>query len=138
MVASARLLLVAGLALSLLACGTTQVEKPKPPEKPKTVEEEISRAAEVATAQERLVVRYNPARCQCPAFEVQLGPHWVRLEVSGADDKEGPAAVLLGRAKADLGAGRIPHYRFKGELSSSPKRCAQGAYYLSASVESLD
>ncbi len=102
-----------------------------------TVEEEIGRAAKMASGQPHLVTRYNPSRCQCPAFEVQLGPRWVRLEIAGSDSPGTPAAKLLSRALADFDAGKIPHYRFKGELSSTVRRCAQGAYFLSASIGSF-
>ena len=121
------------LALALSACGRPPQKLEEPP-KPKDDVEELSQAAQARKGQPHFTARYNPVRCNCPAFEVQLGSRWARLMLEGEQDPTTPAGKLAEHAKADLELGRLPHYRVRGELSTSPRRCGQGALYLTGSV----
>ena len=126
------------LALGLLGCGPSQprVRPPGAPPEPYVVE--LERLAEDAAAHPVLTLRYNPCDCQCPEFEIRLGPRWVRVALADLADVASTAGQLLGRAKLDRRAGRIGHYRVAGKLRATPERCAQGALYVSLSVSALD
>ena len=120
------------LALSLLvmACATVA---PPPPDAPRTAESyeaEVINAAEVAAAEPEIVVRYNPVRCSCPPFEVQLGARWVRVKLAQMSEPASLAATLLKKAKQARQARQIPHYPVRGQLGTSTYRCSQGAVYL--------
>ena len=124
--------------LLLAGCGKGELREGTPPPTPVPFADELRQAAEVAAQQPQLVLRYNPVQCACPAFEVQVGPHWVRVELEGAADPLSPAGQLLARAKADLDQRQVPHYAVKGELDPKPRKCAQGAYCLTLSVVSAE
>jgi hypothetical protein len=83
-----------------------------------------------------LVVRYNPARIQCPEFEILLEKRWVRVKLNDLDEKNAPAYKLRERARVDIAAGRLLRYAIKGKLSSEPLVCGKGALYLEASIDS--
>lgn len=50
------------------------------------------------------VLRYNPARCDCPEFEIQLGGVWHRVEITN-DLKEDPLMIDLYREALSGGPG---------------------------------
>lgn len=115
------------------ACATTGGDPPAA-EPPPPFEEQVENAARVARDQPALVVRYNPVQCPCPAFEVQLGARWIRLQVEGTDVADSPAAALEARGIRDRAADRVAHYEVRGDLSTSARRCAQGALFLTLLV----
>ncbi len=117
----------------LLACGTTRAKKGVPP-KPVPYHEEVRQAARLSAEQPGHVVRYNPVKCNCPHFEVQLGARWIRLQLEGDKVVDSPAARLLGRAEKDFAAGNLQRYPVIGDLSTSLNRCGQGALFLTLSV----
>lgn len=45
---------------------------------------------------QRVTIRFNPARCECPAFEASMDGRWHRVEMS--KDNEGIAATLESEA----------------------------------------
>lgn len=126
------------LCVVVLGCSAGDVREPTPPPGPLPYPDELRQAAEVTAQQAALVVRYNPAQCACPPFELQVGPRWVRVELEGEKDPATPASALLARARTDLDQRRVPHYSVKGELDPKPRKCAQGAYCLTLSVLSAE
>ncbi|MFT7622694.1 MAG: hypothetical protein ACI9WU_001869 [Myxococcota bacterium] len=126
------------LGLALVACSAAN-PRPADPPPDLPLEDEVVNAARVAAEQPELVVRYNPVRCSCPPFEIQLGARWVRLHIEGLQEPDGPApdspaGKLLATASADLQAGAVRHYRVAGDLGQSPSKCGQGALFLSLSL----
>ena len=122
--------------LFVAACGTTSPPPKEAEPPPATYEEEVSRAAKAVSELEK-IVRYNPVNCSCPAFEVLLGQRWVRVQVDGADDPTSVAGVFRARAKRDLANDKLERYSVVGDLSASGDYCAQGALYLSLSVDAV-
>ena len=127
---------LAGLVgwLWLSSCATTQPDAPPPPAA--TYEEEVTRASR-AIADQKKKLRYNPVQCTCPAFEVELGPRWVRVAIEGLDDIDSLAAGLKTRAVGDHRSDRLEYYEVLGDLSTSPEYCGQGALYLRLSIEAI-
>ena len=124
------------IALMLLGCASAPAKK-KPPQD-MTYKEAIRRAVAITAAQSQMVVRYNPVRCSCPPFEVQVGSRWVRLALDDVEVAESTAAQLNTRARGDADAKAVNHYRVTGDLDTSLSRCAQGTLYLTLSVDSVD
>lgn len=129
---------IAAVALVLARCAGPELREEPPPAPAASFAEELRKAAEVTAQKPALVVRYNPVQCNCPGFEVQVGPRWVRVAIDGTKDATSPAARLLARAKADHGEDKVVQYTVAGELDPSPERCAQGAYYLTLSLVSVE
>lgn len=121
--------------LLLTACSAAPVEGPSPPTLAGQ-EANLSTAAQVAAGRGQLVIRFNPVRCSCPPFEIQLGARWVRVRLEQMDAEGSPASLLAARAKIDLNDGKLSHYPVRGDLSTSPEICAQGTFYLTLSIES--
>lgn len=119
-----------------IGCATTSSDEPPQAPPAPTYEEEITRASS-AVADKNKVLRYNPVKCNCPPFEVQLGPRWVRVLVEDLASPDSVAAGLLQTAQRDLKADQLVAYRVIGDLSTSPEYCGQGALFLTLSVEAL-
>jgi hypothetical protein len=49
-------------------------------------------------------LRYNPARCDCPEFEIRLGDRWHRIVIAN-DVKEDPLAAEVYRNAVQVGPG---------------------------------
>ena len=128
------LLLLIGSAVVSCASTTTETRV----DEPLSYEEQIRNAASVAADQPQVFVRYNPATCECPAFEVKMGSRWVRVALNDINEPDSEAFKLSFRAKQDMEANKVPHYGVKGELGTSTRRCAQDTLYLDLSVESSD
>jgi len=102
---------------------------------PQTVRERI--AAQVA-AQPRhvpLELRYNPPRCACPAWEVQLDGRWYRALHEGSKAAKAAFEVIELAVRAEAAAGGLPRVYVKGTLDDAPRRCESGAYVLVVNVE---
>ncbi len=125
------------IALGALSCGGTQIKKDQLIQ-PVPFEQAVRQAAQVAAEQKALVVRYNPVTCNCPDFEIQLGARWVRLDLEGADVEESAAGKLVIKARADVANGVLRRYPVQGDLSTTPRRCAQGALFLTLSVAAAE
>jgi hypothetical protein len=127
----------AWIALTLLVgCATTSPDEPAPAPPAPTYEEEITRASQ-AVAEKNKVLRYNPVKCNCPPFEVHLGPRWVRVVLENLASPDSVAAGLLKTAQRDLKKDQLIHYDVIGDLSTSPEYCGQGALFLTLSVDAL-
>ena len=119
-----------GLVLIVAACASTTPAQKVGSSSSETYADEVVNAAAVAATEPEVVLRYNPVRCTCPPFEVQLGARWVRVRVAGLDSKGSAASQLLVKAKADLDASRVVQYPVKGELGTTTSQCGQGALFL--------
>jgi hypothetical protein len=70
-----------GLMVLAAACAAPPVVRLEPnPERQAWQQRLASRDAAAP-----LVLRYNPAPCNCPAFELQLAERWLRAELVEAD-----------------------------------------------------
>ena len=49
-------------------------------------------------------VRYNPAKCDCPEYELLLSERWLRVEIIN-DDQDDPVAAALFLESARTGSG---------------------------------
>ena len=125
------------LLLVLVGCMTVVPDK-KEEAAPLSFKDELRKAVTVTADQPLKIVRYNPVNCACPAFEVQLGSRWVRVEIEDVALPETLAGRFLARAKAASLATEVPHYRVTGDLDTSLSICARGAFYLSLVVESVE
>jgi hypothetical protein len=76
------------------------------------------------------LLRYNPADCDCPRFELQ-GPHgWVRARLQ--QDPENPVVDrLIKQGEEALAQGRPALFQIPAELASrSPQYCASGVPFV--------
>lgn len=121
---------MSAVVLILPACATVAPTARDAPRTAESYEAEVINAAEVAAAEPEVVVRYNPVRCSCPPFEVQLGARWVRVKLAQMSEPGSLAASLLKNAQRALDAGKIQHFPLRGQLGTSTYRCSQGAVYL--------
>ena len=125
------------LALSTLlvlnACATysTTQDKEAPP---LSYEDELRQAAKVMATQTHLVVRYNPVKCSCPPFELQIGSRWVRVAFEKSKVPNSAASKLNIKAAKETKQGGIEHYNIQGELDDSINRCAGRSIYLSVAI----
>lgn len=95
-------IVVASMATALGACGATPAAPTAEPELATTtaasiaVRRAVARGADapIGTTVE-LEARYNPASCECPAFEVQRYGAWVRSGLQPDRSAEASVAALL-------------------------------------------
>lgn len=74
--------LLAGTALvCLTGCGATSDARAQP----NPVRVQLERDLAAARQQQTVVVRYNPAPCGCPPFELHVGESWLRVEIYGPE-----------------------------------------------------
>ncbi len=127
------------LTLSV-GCATAGMDGPPVPTPVEagSLEDQIEAAARAASEGPTQTVRYNPVKCTCPPFEVQLGLRWVRVELESADDPESLASRLTLRAKEELDNDPPPVYVVTGDLTTSARRCGSGTLYLVLGVDLLN
>jgi hypothetical protein len=114
-------------ALLMSACASARSDKPSlsapAPDYAQTVRARLA----LASSQRDFTVRFNPAACGCPPFEVRLADVWQRVafDVSSEDD---PVLVALRDATASS-ARREPGQTWdvQGRLDSSLITCGRGA-----------
>ncbi len=68
--------LLLAAALALVGCSASAPERPAPQQR--SVRAGLLSAIDALDPAQPLAVRYNPAPCACPPFEVALGHRWVR------------------------------------------------------------
>ncbi|NOZ02744.1 MAG: hypothetical protein GXP54_12770 [Deltaproteobacteria bacterium] len=75
------------------------------------------------------LVRWNPAQCDVPGFEVRLDGAWHRVFVEDLDDPESPAATAKTRLQKDGGenTGRL---LVRGELTSRIREALNKSRYM--------
>ncbi|TNF31518.1 MAG: hypothetical protein EP329_12215 [Deltaproteobacteria bacterium] len=122
--------LVAGALL--LGCASTEHGEPKvdPAHQwASTVRERIVAARD----QPSYTLRYNPAACDCPPFEIRLGEVWHRVLFAGAgpDDE---TIQALDAAVQDARARRVnATWQIQGSLDDALTTCARGLLVVSLS-----
>lgn len=109
-----------GLLAVLAACAAPQT--PLAPLQPERQAWQARLSALDPTAP--LVLRYNPADCNCPAFELALGEHWLRAEVA-ADETLQPWLAWLASAAPETWP--IP-VQATGRVGRTLLRTETGAY----------
>ena len=83
-----RALVLCGALAMVAGCGAAIVNPASTMETAqRRVERSVSRAASSAQSADAFEaqLRFNPARCDCPAWELLVGDRWVRVEVREAD-----------------------------------------------------
>lgn len=79
-------------------------------------------------------LRANPSACACPAFEVELGGVWQRVEIAGIEPDD-PIAVRLD----EMVQARDPAVVVvEGHLDDAVGICARGALYVSLVPTAFD
>ncbi len=73
-------------------------------------------------------LRFNPAPCSCPAFEVLLGESWHRVAFDA--DEEDPLMVRLAEQSALPEGRESTLWRLGGRLLLQATRCGRGALYV--------
>lgn len=108
----------------LLACGGNPAAPKAPPVNP--VREQIEAQVRALEDNAQLELRYNPAACDCPPFELRLPGGWVRAAWSNADAPQHKELVasLLATAPEKW---PIP-LRLLGKVDPEVARTARGAY----------
>jgi hypothetical protein len=119
------------IAYVLVACGSA----PTRPAEPQQVRQGIASDVAALSTDAPLELRFNPAPCECPLFEVRLGTTWVRAEVS-VDDVDRGAAWL-----AFLNAMPVEHLpvavRALGRVDRDVVRTTQGSYAVRVDLRTL-
>jgi hypothetical protein len=79
-----------------------------------------------------LPLRFNPAPCNCPAFELHLGEQWVRAELSASDaDRWTAWTGWLAATPPEL----LPvEVQLRGRVDRDLQRTAQGAYAVRVEI----
>lgn len=98
------------VALCLAACGGAEANPDAALDAAaRRIDRAVSRAAGDAESADAFVgtLRYNPARCACPAWELRVGDAWVRADVRAAEPEAEPAwlvapPAVLGTVEARL------------------------------------
>lgn len=118
-----------GAVLLLTACASARADKPSlsapapAPDYGETVRARLVAASDLRA----FTVRFNPAACGCPPFEVRLSEVWQRVSFD-VSSEEDPVLVGLRAATADS-ARREPGQTWivQGRMDSSLITCGRGA-----------
>lgn len=118
------------LSLALLtACGGAEASRS--PANPVRREIELA-LAEVPAGP--IDLRFNPAACHCPLFELRVGARWLRAELTGDTDKLQPWTAWLAGTPLD----RLPlTVQVRGKVDREVLRTAQGAYAVRVEVAEI-
>ncbi len=82
-----------------------------------------------------LTLRFNPAPCNCPAFELQLGERWLRAELTASDlDRLNAWMTWLAATPPEA----LPvAVTIMGRIDRELQRTAQGAYAVRIDVAEI-
>lgn len=120
--------LLPGLTVMVLILGCGAGAKVKPS---KLAAERLQTVAKAHSTDREFVIRWNPALCEVPAFEVRLSGTWYRAFVDGLEDVEGPAVMARERlAELDSQGQGTSHLLVLGELSTGLQEAPTRAHYL--------
>jgi hypothetical protein len=128
-----RPLLFALVAAALVACagGPERVDPSADPAHAWAVAVRARVAA--ARDQPSFTLRYNPAACDCPPFEVRLDGIWHRVLFAGAGPEDA-AMQALDAAVRDARARRVnATWQIQGSLDDSLTTCARGTLVVALS-----
>ncbi len=94
----------------------------------------VEERVRLARANGTFTLRANPTACACPAFEVELGGVWQRVELVGLEPDDPMAARLDEMARAR----EASVVTVEGHLEEAIGVCARGALYVSLVPTALD
>jgi len=117
--------------LSLCACGSAAVA----PNEPNPLRRELERDLAHIDATQALELRFNPAPCNCPGFELRVGERWVRAEINRS---EGDMVTiwLAWLAQTPIEALPVP-VSLLGRVEREILRTAQGSYAVRIDVREI-
>jgi hypothetical protein len=116
------------LWLAVVGCGGA---RPEPQAAPNPLRREIELTVAAIDASQPLLLRFNPAACDCPAFEVKVGERWLRAELQGGDAVHGWIAWIA-RSPSDT----LPlRCTVRGRVEREVLRTLQGVYALRIEVQ---
>ncbi len=101
------------------ALSTAQLEVASALEAAALAEEDVERVS--------FAVRYNPARCDCPQWEVMFRGRWTRAGLES--EEESTLESLLSRGVADEEGGLFPTYSIVGTLAPTSILAETGMRY---------
>lgn len=94
------------------------------------LDEMVKKVVTVTAQSEPARLRYNPAGCDCPPFELRVEDRWVRVELVESEDPARPLPDFIAQCKAE--AASLASYEVGLSLdSSTPVRCPNGTWYFS-------
>lgn len=128
--ARGRVVALAVVASLGVACASS------PPPAPDPALHWADRVAErvlIAQARDSHPVRYNPAACDCPPFELQLDGAWHRVAFAGVGPDD-PAVVALDEARRDAPEGV---WEVQGGLQTNLTTCARGAIVVTMALSAF-
>ena len=105
------------------ACATTSSSEAVAPDYAARVQARIA----LERASDRVLVRYNPTPCNCPAFEILLDGRWHRVAFD-KDDNEAIVSALTNAISSPDAATRT--YTLRGSLSDRLMTCGKGAIFV--------
>ncbi|MCO4761026.1 MAG: hypothetical protein KC502_05945 [Myxococcales bacterium] len=82
-----------------------------------------------------LRLRYNPAPCACPLFEVRVGKRWLRAAWPGLRDEKW--AGLAGKLAATSARQWPVELRVQGQVDAEVLRTRAGSYVVTIDVSEL-
>ncbi|MSP90961.1 MAG: hypothetical protein EXR79_04025 [Myxococcales bacterium] len=98
---------------------------------PQAVRHALEAALRRLDANDPLRLRYNPAPCDCPPFELLTEEGWVRAELSGDADR---LAVWTAHVAHLAGSGPL-RSEVRGKVERELLRTVQGAYAVRIDVK---
>ena len=100
----------------------------------RTIETSVNKAGKAAENidQYETVVRYNPAQCKCPPFEVYAYGRWMRVVFTGDEDALNGLAEFQTREKQNPSLRTFP---VRGKFSGDTERGANNVAYPSFVLE---
>lgn len=119
------------VVLSMSGCAATA-----PQQHPNPVRRSFEQSVAAARGQP-LVLRWNPAPCPCPPFELLVGGRWLRAElVGGGIDSEAFAAWVRSLAWTPIEALPVT-VDVDGRVENELVRTAQGGYAVRIEVSAV-
>jgi hypothetical protein len=126
---------IAFLVFAFFGCGgSSPAISQKSPVRP------IERTALLKFAKEfgdekHFIIRYNPPKCDCPPFEIELKSEWHRVVMEDANPETGELEKLTQVAEDDMKQDILSHYHVQGSLEDELHPCAIGHLHLMFRLE---
>jgi hypothetical protein len=117
-------------ALVAMACSATPVQQANP------LRRELEQALAIATKQP-LEVRWNPAPCPCPPFELRLGERWLRAELTAATVDPEAFATWLRWLNGTAPEALPVAVEVEGRVDNELVRAVQGGYAVRIEVSAV-
>lgn len=122
------------VGLLSLSSGCSAPRAPTPPKF--AVKDGLEAALAQLPADAPLALRYNPAPCDCPAFELQVGSAWLRADLIASGSSVRLAELIAWLAQQP--ASRWPiAVQLRGNVERELLRTPQGAYAVRVEVGAL-